>query len=63
MTPAIATGPEASQMRVTSVESVWIFSSRVWIFSPSEAWRTMIFLPPILRASKACRGCPYSIKT
>jgi phenylalanyl-tRNA synthetase beta chain len=36
--------------------SVYFFSSRVWISSPSCAWRTTIFLPRIFDASKECNG-------
>ena len=56
ITPATATGFLPSQMTRFSVVNVNSFSSRVTIFSPWRALRTIIFLSPISSASNACIG-------
>ena len=59
-TPAMHIGREESAMTISVAARVRSTPSSVTIFSPSFARRTMTFPPPILAASKVCRGCPSS---
>ena len=56
MMPASATGFSASQMTRLLGFRVNSFSSRVVIFSPSAARRTVMLRPATLFRSKACMG-------
>ena len=58
MTPAMATGTEASQMASMPSWRVRSSPSRVRIFSPSRALRTWMVDPPSFSRSKAWRGWP-----
>ena len=60
MIPAIPVGPFSSQTSTVSASSVRSTSSRVVIFSPSAAVRTVSAPPGTLSRSKACRGCAVS---
>ena len=60
MMPASATGFSASQMTRLLGFRVNSFSSRVVIFSPSAARRTVMLRPATLFRSKACMGWPIS---
>ncbi len=60
MIPAIPVGPFASQTSTVSASRVRSTPSRVVIFSPSAAARTVSAPPGTLSRSKACSGCAVS---
>jgi hypothetical protein len=60
ITPAIPLGPSASHTRAISSVKVRSTPSRVVIFSPARARRTMICRPRTLSRSNACSGCPVA---
>jgi hypothetical protein len=60
MIPAIPVGPSLSQTRTVSASRVRSTPSRVVIFSPAAAARTVSAPPGTLSRSKACSGCALS---
>ncbi len=60
MIPAIPVACSRSQTSTASVSSARSTSSRVVIFSPSRALRTISSPPGTLSRSKACSGWPVS---
>ncbi len=56
MIPAIPVGRSRSQTSTVSASKLRSTPSRVVIFSPSRAVRTMISPPGTLSRSKACKG-------
>ena len=59
-TPPIHIGPSPLHIMRSSANNFLSFSSRLINSVPSGKFFTIIFLPVILSASKACRGWPVS---
>ena len=62
-TPAIHNGPFASQIITSSSCKVRSTSSSVTNLVPAATVETLILLPSMCAASKACSGCPNSCNT
>ena len=62
-TPAMHRGLVASAIMQSCGSKVRSTSSKVTSFSPAFAARMFTVLPPIVSASKACKGCPKVCST